>query len=93
MSIGMVSAGDVAGLVRQDANNLVGVLRFEDEARVDEDVLPAGDKGVNRWIVDNIDVDVSGIEARRLEQRIGVDAQRVLDLRVADQRLRCGGAG
>ena len=41
-----VPAGDVAGLMRQDPDQLIGGLGAEQQAGVDELVLPAGDEGM-----------------------------------------------
>ena len=64
-----------------------GFSAAHDEAGVDEDVLAAGDEGVHGVFVDDVDVDVVATQAGGIEQRVGVGAQRVFDLGVADQRL------
>ena len=83
-----MAAGDVAGFVREHADNLVGIFSRQDEAGVDEDVLTAGDERVHARIVDDVNFYVVRIEARGFEQRVRIDAQRVFDLGVADEPLR-----
>ena len=43
-----VTAGDVAGFVREHADHFVRIVGREDEAGMDEDVLTAGDERVHR---------------------------------------------
>ncbi len=43
---GKVAAGDVAGFVREDTDEFVGRARSQNEPRMDEDVLTAGDERV-----------------------------------------------
>ncbi len=56
-----VAARDVAGLVRDDADQLVRRLAAHDRAGVDEYVLTACDEGIQRGIVDDIDVHGRGL--------------------------------
>ena len=52
----LVAAGDVAGLVRDDADDLVGRFGLHQRAGVDEQAAP-GDEGVEARIVDQNDLD------------------------------------
>ena len=80
-----VAARDVAGLVRDDADQLVGRLGLGQQSGVDEDLHAAGDEGVDALVVDDVDLHRGGIEAGSGEDRIGIGAQGRLDLRIADQ--------
>ena len=51
-------AGDVAGLVRQHADDLVRSLRIEQRASVDEDAAAIHHEGVEAAVVDDGDLDV-----------------------------------
>ena len=92
-----MSAGDVAGLVREHADDLVRRLRFHQRAGVDEDAAAVGDEGVERAVVDDDDLDVLLGEPGGAQDRLGVFAQQLLDLGVADDRqaaaalARCAG--
>ncbi len=70
-----MAAGDVAGFVREHADQFVRILSRENEAGVEEDILPARDEGVKRGIIENVNVDVVGIETGRREDRIAIDAK------------------
>ena len=81
-----MAAGDVPGLMRQNADRLVRRLRLEQQAGVNEDALAARHEGVDARILDQIDPDRLGIDARRLEDGAGIEAQQPLDLGIADER-------
>ena len=89
-----MAAGDVAGLMRDHADDLVGRLGLQQRARVDEHAA-AGDEGVEARIVDENDVDARLRQSCGLEDRPGVVAHQRLDLGVAHDRhiLRIGGDG
>src|SRR5436305_919993 len=53
-----VTAGNVAGLVRDDADQLVRRFRPQDEPGIDKDRLAAGDKRVQLIVLDQVDPDV-----------------------------------
>ena len=91
-----MAAGDMAGFVRQHADQLVRPLGAHDQAGVDEDALAARNEGVERAVLDDHDLDRAGIEAGRPPDRRHQGADGVLDLGVADQTepltlLRNGG--
>ena len=87
----LVAAGDMAGLVRDDADDLVGRLGLQQRAGVDEHAA-AGDEGVEARIVDQNDVDAGFRQARGLEDRPRIVAHQRLDLGIAHDRhiLRIG---
>ena len=64
-----MSAGDVAGLVRDDADHLVGRLGLMQGAGVDEDVAAVDHEGVEAVVPDDAHGDVLRAEAGRLEDR------------------------
>ena len=80
-----VAAGDVPGLMRQDADQLIWRVGMQQQARVDEDVLPAGDKRINAAVRHQIDVDGVGIEPGRLPDRRHHCVNVGFDLGVAQQ--------
>jgi hypothetical protein len=79
-------AGNVPGLVRQHADDLIRRLRFHQRARIHEDALAVHDEGVEVAVVDDHDLDVVAGQAGDLQDRRGVVAQQLLDLGVADDR-------
>ena len=64
-----MAAGDVAGLVREHADDLVRRLGFEQRAGIDEDVPAVHDEGVEGAVVDDDDLDV--LLGRPAARRIG----------------------
>ena len=81
-----MTAGKVAGLVRQHADHLVRRLGVEQRAGVDEDVAPVHDEGVEGAVVEHDHLDVLLGDAGGAQDRRRVVAQQVLDLGVADDR-------
>ena len=92
---GHVAAGDVAALVCDHADHLVGRLRLHQRAGVDEDVAAIEHEGVEGVILHDAYLDAPGAEAGRMEDGARVVVEQVLDLGVADQRqvLRLRGCG
>ena len=93
-----MAAGDVAGLVRQHADELVWRRRFQQGAGIDEDAVPVHHEGVERAIIDDDDADILLGEPGHAQDRLRVVAQQLLDLRIADDResatrLRRNGRG
>ena len=64
-----VPADDVAGLVREHADQLIGCRRLHQRAGIDEDVVRIHDEGVERLVVDDDDLDALIAQARDLEDR------------------------
>ena len=81
-----MAAGDVAGLVREHADDLIWRFRFHQRAAIDEDAAAVGDESVERAIVDDDDLDVLLGEAGAAQDRLGIFPQQLLDLGVADDR-------
>ena len=81
-----VAADDVAGLVGDDADHLVGRLGLHEGAGVDEHVAAVDHEGVEAVVPDDAHGDVLRAEAGGLEDRQRVVLEQVLDLGVADQR-------
>ena len=81
-----MAAGDVAGLVRHDADELVGRLAAQEGAGVEEQVLAAGDEGIERRIVDDVDMHRLRVEAGDSQDRRPPGADDAFDLRVANER-------
>ena len=81
-----VSAGDVAALVRQHADDLVGRFRVQQSAAVYENAPPVRDEGVERAIVDDDDLNILLREAGCPQDRLGIFLEQLLDLRIADDR-------
>ena len=91
LKTGQMPAGDMAGLVREHADKLVRRLRAHDQAGIDEFVLPAGDKGIDLLVLDEIDVQRVRIEPRRLPDRGHHRPNVGLDFGIADEALGGGG--
>ena len=81
-----MAAGNVAGLVGEHADHLVRRLRLHQRAGIDEDAPAVGDEGVEGAAVDDHDLDVLLRQPGRLQERLGVVAQQLLDLRVPHDR-------
>ena len=81
-----VAAGNMTGLVRQHADDLVRRLGVHQRAGVHEDAAAVHDEGVERLVVDQRDLDVLLREPRDLQDRLRVVPHQLLDLGVADQR-------
>ena len=64
-----MAAGDMAGLMGDHADDLAGMFSLHQQAGVDEQPLPAGDKGIQARILDDMDTDVGRFQPRGLEQR------------------------
>ncbi len=88
-------AGDVAGLVRQHADQLRRPLGADQEAGVDEYPLAARHEGVEAVVLDEHNRHGFRIEAGDLPDRRDEGPDRALDLGVADEfeltLLRVGG--
>ena len=83
---GEVAARDVAGLVRQHADDLVRGLGVVERADVHEDAAAVHHERVERARVDQHDLDVLLAEPGGAQDRRRVVAQQLLDLGVADDR-------
>ena len=87
-----VAADDMAGLVGDHTDHLVGRLGLHEGAGVDEHVVAVHHEGVEAFVPDDAHGDVLRAEAGGLEDRDRIVLEKVFDLRVADQRqvLRSG---
>ena len=81
-----MAAGEMAGLVREHADDLVRGLGVEQRAGIDEDVAAVHDKGVERAVAENDDPDVLLGKPGGAQDRLRVVAQQLLDFGVADNR-------
>ena len=80
-----MAAGDVARFVGDDADHLVGSIGLHQGARVYEHVPAIEHEGVEGIILNDAHLDAPGTEPRRLENRLGVVVEDVLDLSVANE--------
>ena len=80
-----MAAGDVAGFVGDDADDLQRIVRLFQHAGIDEDILAAGDEGVQLRAVDQDDVDIVGVQAGGDPDRGAEGSQRLLDLCIAEE--------
>ena len=85
---GQMATCNVARLMGQNADDLVGCFGPRQQAGVNEQALAAGDEGVNLVIVDDINPHRRRVQARRLENRLGVEPQQPFNFRVANERER-----
>jgi hypothetical protein len=88
--LGQMPAGDVPGLMRKHADDLVRRLRLHQCAGIDEDAAAVDDEGVERSFVDDNDLHVLLGQAGSTQERRGVVAQQLLDLGIADDRRALG---
>ena len=82
---GEMAAGEMAGFVRQHADDLVRGLRLHQRAIIHENTVAVGDEGVENAVVDDHDLDVLLFQARSAQDRPAVS-------RAAVARSRCRGA-
>lgn len=80
-----MAAGDVAGFVRDHADDLSGVLGAHDQAGIDEQVLSASNEGIQRTVMHQKDVDGLRRQAGGVEQWRAIGPDGIFDLRVADE--------
>jgi hypothetical protein len=80
-----MTAGNVAGFVREHTDQLVRCFRPHDQPRVDELVLTARNKGIELFVPDEIDVERGWLEPGRLPDRRYHSPDVGLDLGVADE--------
>ncbi len=73
-------------LVGDDADDLVGDLGLRESARMHVDAAPVDHEGVEGLIVDDAHRHAPAAEAGRLEDRLRVVVEEVLDLGVANER-------
>ena len=92
---GQMTAGDMAGFVRDHPDQLVRRVGRDQQAGVNEDFLSAGDERVQRRRLHDQDFYGVRVDARGLEQWRAVDADGSFDFRIPDHReaarLRGGG--
>ncbi len=88
-----MAADDVAGLVREHADELIGHYRLHERAGIDENAVRIHDEGVERIVVDDDDLDVLIAQPGDFQNRRGVVAQQLFDLGVADHRDAGGRSG
>ena len=81
----LMTVGQMAGLMGNDADDLVGALRRHQRPGVDEHA-PAGDEGIEGIVVDQDDVDAGLGKTGHVEDRPHVIADECLDLRIANNR-------
>ena len=79
-----VATGDVAGLVRDHALDLVRRVGSDNEAGMDMDVLAVRHEGVQAGIIDDVEADITGVEARDGQDLVSPLAQGFLDFGVTD---------
>ena len=77
-----MAAGDMAGLVRDHADDLVRIVGLGQKPAIDEHVVALRHEGVDLVAGDQMQLDGRGRNARRLEQWRGVDADGIFDFRV-----------
>src|SRR6516165_7559478 len=81
-----MSAGNVAGLVRKHPDDLIGRLRVQQSTSIYEDAAAIGDKGVERAVIDDDDLNVLLCEAGNPQDGLGIFLEQLLDFRIADDR-------
>ena len=82
---GEMAAGDMAALMGDDPDHLIGRLGVHQHAGMNEHVMPVDDEGVEGAVVDEMDADVLRAEAGGGEDRLGVDADQRFRFGIADE--------
>jgi hypothetical protein len=85
-----MAAGEVAGLVREHADDLVRRLRLHDRAGIDEDAAAVGNERVEADLVDDHHLDVLLLQTRGAQDRPRVVAQELFGLGVTDEGQTLG---
>ena len=67
-----MTAGDMAALMRNHADDLIGSLRIHQRAGMDEHVVPVDDEGVEGAVVDDVDVDRLSAQSGGVKDRLGI---------------------
>ena len=80
-----MASGDMAALMRDDADHLVRRLGLHQRAGMDEHIVPVDDEGIEAPVVDDVDLDRLRAETRSGENRLGIGADQSFGLGVADQ--------
>ena len=80
---GEIAMGEVAGLVRDDADQLVGRLGIDDRAGGHEHIGRGRDEGVEVVVRDKKDLHAADADARGLEDRLGIVLDEGFGLGVA----------
>ena len=75
----------MAGFVCDDANEHFWFCGGANQPGMNENIEAARNKCIHRRIIDNQNTHVCGRDIGRIKNRIGVSAQRMLDLGVANQ--------
>jgi hypothetical protein len=83
---------NVTCLMGEHADDLVRRFRLHQRAGIDENAAAVGDEGVEAAVVDDDDLDVLFGKSGRLQDRLHVFAQQLLDLGIADDRRAAGTA-
>jgi hypothetical protein len=81
-----MAARQMAGFMREYANDLVGCLGVKQSAGIDEDMTPVHDEGVEGAVAEHNHPHVLLREPRHLEDRLRIVAHQLFDLGVADDR-------
>ena len=84
--LGEMAAGEMAGFVREHADDLVRRLRLHHRAVIHEDAAAVGDESVEGALVDDHHLDVLLLEAGGAQDRPRIVAQQLLGLGVAQDR-------
>ena len=88
-----MASGDMAALMRDDADHFVRGLSAHQRAGVDEHIVPIDDEGVEAPVVDDVDLDRLRAETGSREDRLGVSAHQGFGLGVADHARGVGRGG
>ena len=79
-----MTAGDMAALMRNHADDLIGSLRIHQRAGMDEHVVPVDDEGVEGAVVDDVDVDRLSAQSGGVKDRLGIGLDQAFRLGIAD---------
>ena len=85
-----MTAGDMAALMRDDADHLVWRLGLHQRAGMDEHIVPVDDEGVEAAVVDDVNFDGLRAQPGGVEDRLGVGSDQRLGLGIADHARGVG---
>ena len=80
-----MATGNMAGLVGDDADQLIGAVGDDQQTGIEEQPLTTGNEGVEALVVNYMDIYRRSIEAGAFEQWRRVGADGTFDFRVSDE--------
>src|SRR5262245_12772535 len=86
-----MTAGDMAALMRDHADDLIGCLRIHYGTGMNEHVVPVDDKGIESAVIDDVNVDRLAAQSGGVEDRLDIVLDKPFGLGIADHASGVGG--